>query len=82
MLRRSSRVIRKPVLYQPVETVLEDDYAADEYDSDLDSDTDIDTDDECVSDDDFEDDDDDADENGNLKDFIVDDESESEEEDA
>ena len=82
MLRRSSRVIRKPVLYQPVETVLEDDYAADEYDSDLDSDTDIDTDDECVSDDDFEDDDDDADENGNIKDFIVDDESESEEEDA
>jgi hypothetical protein len=82
MLRRSSRVIRKPVLYQPVETVLEDDYAADEYDSDLDSDTDIDTDDECVSDDDFEEEDDDADENGNLKDFIVDDESESEEEDA
>ena len=81
MLRRSSRVIRKPVLYQPVETVLEDDYAADEYDSGLDSDTDIDTDDECMSDDDF-DEDDDADENGNLKDFIVDDESESEEEDA
>ena len=81
MLRRSSRVIRKPVLYQPVETVLEDDYAADEYDSDLDSDTDIDTDDECVSDDDFEEEDD-ADENGNLKDFIVYDESESEEEDA
>jgi len=82
MLRRSRRVIRKPVLYQPVETVLEDDYAADEYDSGLDADTDIDTDDECVSDDDFEEDDDDADENGNLKDFIVDDESESEEEDA
>lgn len=81
MLRRSSRVIRKPVLYQPVETVLEDDYAADEYDSGLDSDTDIDTDDECMSDDDF-DEDDDTDENGNLKDFIVDDESESEEEDA
>ena len=81
MLRRSSRVIRKPVLYQPVETVLEDDYAADEYDSGLDSDTDIDTDDECVSDDDFEEDDD-ADDNGNLKDFIVDDESESEEEAA
>ena len=82
MLRRSSRVIRKPVLYQPVETVLEDDYAADEYDSDLDSDTDIDTDDECVSDDDFEEDDDADENNGNLKDFIVDDESESEEEDA
>ena len=80
MLRRSRRVIRKPVLYQPVETVLEDDYAANEYDSDLDSDTDIDTDDEFVSDDDFEEDD--ADDNGNLKDFIVDDESESEEEDA
>tara|TARA_B100000768_G_scaffold158904_1_gene157695 strand:+ start:632 stop:856 length:225 start_codon:yes stop_codon:yes gene_type:complete len=74
-------VIRKPVLYQPVETVLEDDYAANEYDSGLDSDTDIDTDDECVSDDDFEEDED-ADDNGNLKDFIVDDESESEEEDA
>ena len=81
MLRRSRRVIRKPVLYQPVETVLEDDYAANEYDSGLDSDTDIDTDDECVSDDDFEEDED-ADDNGNLKDFIVDDESESEEEDA
>ena len=81
MLRRSRRVIRKPVLYQPVETVLEDDYAANEYDSDLDSDTDIDTDDECVSDDDFKEEDD-ADDNGNLKDFIVDDESESEEEDA
>ncbi len=81
MLRRSRRVIRKPVLYQPVETVLEDDYAANEYDSDLDSDSDIDTDDECVSDDDFEEEDD-ADDNGNLKDFIVDDESESEEEDA
>jgi hypothetical protein len=81
MLRRSRRVIRKPVLYQPVETVLEDDYAANEYDSDLDLDTDIDTDDECVSDDDFEEEDD-ADDNGNLKDFIVDDESESEEEDA
>jgi len=78
-VRRSGRTIKKSVLYQPIETVLDDDYAADEYDSDSDSETEIDTDDECVSD---EDEDEDADDNGNLKDFIVDDESESEEEDA
>jgi hypothetical protein len=64
-------------LYQPDESILEDDYATDEYDSvDL-SGTDIDTEEESESDSE-----EDADENGNLKDFIVDDESESEEEDA
>lgn len=73
---RSGRHIKKPVLFQP-EHILEDDYATDEHDTDLDSD--IDTDDEVYDEDDSEEDDD-ADENGNLKDFVVEDESESEEE--
>jgi len=72
---RSGRQIKKPELYKPEETVLEDDYLPDEHDSDFDSD--IDTEDEYYSDDDSEDDDDE----GSLKDFVVDDE-ESEEEDA
>jgi len=79
---RFGRVVKKPVLYVPVETVLDDDYATDEHD-DTDSESLIDTEDEYKSDDES-DDDDDADENGNLKDFVVDDdeasESESEEE--
>jgi|TARA_B110000967_G_scaffold171096_1_gene181426 hypothetical protein len=74
---RSGRHIKKPVLFQPTEHILEDDYATDEHDTDLDSD--IDTDDEVYDEDDSEEDDD-ADENGNLKDFVVEDESESEEE--
>ena len=72
--------MKKPVVFVPTENVLDDDYCSDEYDSDIGSD--IDTEDECYSDesgDEEYDDDDDADENGNLKDFIVDDdESESE----
>jgi hypothetical protein len=79
---RFGRVVKKPTLYVPVETVLDDDYATDEHD-DTDSESLIDTEDEYKSDDES-DDDDDADENGNLKDFVVDDdeasESESEEE--
>jgi hypothetical protein len=75
---RSGRQIKKPDLFQPEETVLEDDYATDEHDTDIDSG--IDTDEEEYSSE--EDDDDDADEHGNLKDFVVDDASESEEEDA
>tara|TARA_B100000405_G_scaffold300035_1_gene259159 strand:- start:1104 stop:1346 length:243 start_codon:yes stop_codon:yes gene_type:complete len=76
---RSGRAVKKPVVFVPTENVLDDDYCSDEYDSDIGSD--IDTEDECYSDesgDEEYDDDDDADENGNLKDFIVDDESESE----
>ena len=76
---RSGRHIKKPVLFQPAETVLEDDYATDEHDTDIDSDIDTDDEEEYSSE---EEEDDDADENGNLKDFVVDDESESEEEDA
>jgi hypothetical protein len=77
---RSGRHIKKPDLFQPEETVLEDDYATDEHDTDIDSVIDTDDEEEYSSDEDDEDDD--ADENGNLKDFVVDDESESEEEDA
>jgi hypothetical protein len=76
---RSGRHIKKPVLFQPTETVLEDDYATDEHDTDIDSEIDTGDEEEYSTD---EEDDDDADENGNLKDFVVDDESESEEEDA
>jgi len=72
---RSGRQIKKPVLFQPTETVLEDDYATDEHDTDIDSDIDTEDEEEYSS----EDEEEDADENGNLKDFVVDDESESEE---
>ena len=75
---RLGRQIKKPVLFQPTESVLEDDYATDEHDTDIDSI--IDTDEEEYSSE--EDEEEDADENGNLKDFVVDDASESEEEDA
>jgi hypothetical protein len=75
---RSGRQIKKPEIYKPEETILEDDYASDEHDSEFGSD--IDTEDEYYSDDTSEDDEDD----GSLKDFVVDDDevSESEEEDA
>lgn len=71
---RTGRQIKKPKLYTPEETVLEDDYTVEEHDSDLGSD--IDTDDEMYSDEDSEEDDEDE---GSLKDFIVDDDEESEE---
>ena len=74
--QRSGRQIKRPELYQPEETVLEDDYAPEDHDSDIGSD--IDTEDEYYSEDDSEDDDDE----GSLKDFLVDDDEESEEEDA
>ena len=67
---RSGRQIKKPQFYQPEETVLEDDYAPEDYDSDLGSD--IDTEDEYDSEDDEEDDEDE----GSLKDFVVDDDEE------
>lgn len=73
MITRSGRKIKKPVVFVPTEDVVNDDYGDDEHDTDFDSD--IDTEDEEYSSDDDEED---ADENGNLRDFIVDDESESE----
>jgi hypothetical protein len=74
---RNGRQIKKPEFYTPEDTVLEDDYTNEEYDSDLGSD--IDTEDEIYSDEESEDDDNDE---GSLKEFIVDDDEESEEEDA
>ena len=46
LVTRSGRNIKKPVLFQPTEEVLEDDYCAEEHDTDNDIDSDIDTDDE------------------------------------
>ena len=77
---RSGRHIKKPALFQPTESVLEDDYGTDEHDTDIESE--LDTDDELYDEDSEEEYEEDADENGNLKDFVVDDESESEEESA
>jgi hypothetical protein len=79
---RSGRAVKKPVVFIPTENALDDDYCSEDHDTDTGSD--IDTEDECYSDESDDeggcDDDDDADENGNLKDFIVDDEDESESE--
>jgi hypothetical protein len=80
MFTRSGRAIKKPVVYVPTETILDDDYCTDDYDTEIGSE--IDTDEECYSDESEDDNDDDADENGNLKDFVVDDDEESESEDA
>ena len=75
MFTRSGRKIKKPESFKPTETDLVDDYADDDHDTDFDSELDTEDEEEYSSD---EDEDDDMDENGNLKDFIVDDESESE----
>jgi hypothetical protein len=73
---RSGRVIKKPVFYEP-EEICEDDYSDEDED---DEDVDIIDDSECESEE--YDDDEDADENGNLKGFVVDEESEEDEEDT
>jgi hypothetical protein len=70
-------VSKPPVRYEPVEQV-EDDYSAEDYDSD-DSNSDI-SDELDEDEEDFEDDED-ADEDGNLDGFVVPDKSESDEED-
>jgi hypothetical protein len=75
---RLGRNIKKPDFFKPTEDVLDDDYCDDDHDTDFDSEIDT-EDEEDFSD---EEDEEDADENGNLKDFVVEDESESEEEDA
>jgi hypothetical protein len=73
---RRGRQIKKPDFYTPEETVLEDDYTLEEHNSNLGSDND--TDEEVYSDEESEYDEDE----GSLNDFIVDDDEESEEEDA
>lgn len=82
-MTRSGRIVKKPTVFVPAETTVDDDYCTEDHDT-SDYDSDIATDDEYrSSDDESEDDydDDEVDENGNLKDFI-DDEEESESEDA
>jgi hypothetical protein len=70
---RYGRNVKKPVLFEPAETVFDDDYCTDEHDTDIDSN--ISTEDEYASENDesSDEDDEDCDENGNLKDFVVDD---------
>ncbi len=69
---RSGRLIKKPVLYEPKE-LCEDDYSDEEVLTEDEDDIDIEE-----SEDESEDEDSDADENGNLKDFVVEDESDEE----
>jgi hypothetical protein len=74
---RSGRVSKPPVRYEPVEQV-EDDYSAEDYDTDEpeSDDGDEDEDEEYT-----DDDDEDADEYGNLEGFVVPDKNESDDED-
>ncbi len=74
MITRSGRKIKKPELFKPTEQDLVDDYSPEDHDTDFDSELDTGDEEDYSSSDEEED----ADENGNLKDFIVDDESESE----
>lgn len=68
---RSGRVSKKPERLDP-EEIVDDDYSDEEDDDYSDDDEDL-----CETDDeDTDDDEDDADENGNLKDFVVEDEEE------
>jgi len=78
MITRSGRKIKKPELFVPTEKDIVDDYSAEEHDTDFDSGLDTEDEEDYSSEEGGED----ADENGNLKDFIVDDASESESEDA
>ena len=71
---RSGRISRPPVRYEPVEEVTDDPEEDHDDEEELDSEEDSDEDD----DDDDDEDDSDADENGNLKGFVVDSESEEE----
>lgn len=75
MFTRSGRKIKKPETFKPTETDLVDDYAEDDHDTDFDSELDTEDEEEFSSEEDY---DEDVDDNGNLKDFVVDDESESE----
>jgi hypothetical protein len=70
---RSGRVSKPPVRYEPVEQV-EDDYAAEDYDSD---ESDIKSEGESDDFSEEEDDEEDADEDGNLDGFVVPDKNES-----
>jgi hypothetical protein len=75
MRTRSGRKIKKPELFKPTEQELVDDYASEDHDTDFDSEIATEDEEDASSE---EEEDEDVDENGNLKDFVVDDESESE----
>jgi hypothetical protein len=70
---RSGRVTKPHVRYEPIEQV-EDDYAAEDYDSD---ESEINSDEDSDDFSEEEDDEEDADEDGNLDGFVVPDKSES-----
>jgi hypothetical protein len=76
---RSGRVSKPPKRYEPVEIPV-DDYATDDYDTELNEDVESDDDDD--DDEELSDDDSDADEDGNLDGFVVPDKSESDDEDS
>jgi hypothetical protein len=80
---RYGRIVKKPQLFVPTETVVNDDFGDDEYDEEWDK-SDIDTEEEYDSDDSGFDDSDDEDDNGNLKGFVVseDEDEESDEDDS
>ncbi len=71
---RSGRKIKKPETFTPTESDVVDDWGEDDHDSEFNSDIDTEEEEDYTS----GDDDSDADENGNLKDFVVDSDSESE----
>ena len=71
---RSGRKIKKPETFKPTENDVIDDWGEEDHDSDFSSDIDTEDEEDYTS----GDDDSDADDNGNLKDFVVDSDSESE----
>jgi|TARA_R110000822_G_scaffold65792_2_gene160995 hypothetical protein len=81
---RSGRNVKKPILFVPTENIVEDDYCTDDYDTEIDSIavTDDSCSEESGDEDEDEDEDEECDENGNLIDFVVDDDevTDSEEE--
>lgn len=78
---RYGRIVKKPQLFVPTETVVNDDFGDDEYDEEWDK-SDLDTEEEYESDDSGFDDSDDEDDNGNLKGFVVSEDEESGEDDS
>jgi len=78
---RYGRVVKKPELFVPTETVVNDDFGDDEYDEEWDN-SDLDTEDEYDSEDSEFDESDEEDDNGNLKGFVVSEDEESDEDDS
>lgn len=68
---RSGRVVKPPVRYEPVVESFEDDFSDSDYDDESDED-DVDS---IMTEDESDESDDDLDENGNLKDFVIEEDS-------